>query len=130
MIDCNQGVPTMTIAPLITDQARTDSLFGGQRFIYDALSTSAAAMVYRVGEELAAHFGKVIVKSSDEDFNVEEFANAGLCALRPHPDYHADIDARWYPDQGAINRSFDQAWYRIGWEGAEVEVLRLTFPTF
>src|SRR5215212_639367 len=119
----------MTIAPFLSAQDRTDSLFDGRRFIYDALSTPAAAVVYRVGEELAAHFrAKVIIKSTDDDFDVEEFANAGLCALHPHPDYHADIDARWYPDPGEINRSFDQAWYRIAWEGAEAKVLRLTFP--
>jgi len=119
----------MNSAPFLTAHDRTDSLFDGRRFIYDALSTPTAALVYRVGEELAAHFRNVIVKSSDDDFNVEEFANAGLCALHPHPGYHADIDVRWYPDPGAINRSFDQAWYRIVWEGAEVEVLRLIFPT-
>jgi hypothetical protein len=106
----------MTIAPFLTAPERTDSLFDGGRLIYDALSTPAAAVVYRVGEELAARFrAKVIVKSTDEDFNVEEFANAGLCALHPHPVYHADMDARWYPDPGVINRSYDQAWYRIIW---------------
>src|SRR5829696_1969040 len=121
----------MTIAPLFfAAHDRTDSLFDEGRLIYDALSTPIAAVAYRVGEELAAHFrSKASVKSTDEDFNVEEFAAAGLCALHPHSDYHADIDARWYPDPGEINRSYDQAWYRIVWENAEVEVLRLTFPT-
>jgi hypothetical protein len=120
----------MTIAPFLTAHDRSDSLFDGRRFIYDALSTPVAAIVYRVGEELAAHFcSYVIIKSSDYDFNVEEYAAAGLCALHPHPEYHADIDAHWHPDPGAINRSYDQAWYRIAWEGAEVEVLRLTFPS-
>ena len=70
----------MNSAPFLTAHDRTDSLFDGRRFIYDALSTPTAALVYRVGEELAAHFRNVIVKSSDDDFNVEEFANAGLCA--------------------------------------------------
>lgn len=120
----------MTIAPFLAANDRADSLFDRRRFIYDALSTSAAAAVYRVGEDLAAHFrSQVIIKSSDYDFNVEEYAAAGLCALHPHPEYHADIDARWHPDPGQINRSYDQAWYRIAWEGAEVEVLRLTFPS-
>ncbi len=120
----------MSIAPFLTNHVRTNSLFDGRRFIYDALSTPAAAVVYRVGEELTARLhSKVIVKSSDYDFNVEEFADAGLCALHPHPGYHADIDAHWHPDPGVINRSYDQAWYRIMWEGAEIEVLRLTFPS-
>jgi len=120
----------MKIAPFVNAHEGTDNLFDGRRFIYDALSTPAAALAYRVGEELAAHYpSQVIIKSSDYDFNVEEFAAAGLCALHPHPDYHADIDAHWYPDPGAINRSYDQAWYRIAWEDAEVEVLRLTFPS-
>ena len=118
----------MTTTALLPE--RTDSLFDGGRLIYDALSSPAAALVYRVGEELAAYFrAKAIIKSSDYDFNVEEFAEAGLCALRPHPDYHADIDAHWLPDPGVIDRSYDQAWYRIAWEDAEVEVLRLTFPS-
>jgi hypothetical protein len=120
----------MTLAPFTTAPERADSLFGGGRLIYDALSTPAAALVYRVGEELAARFdSSVVIKSADYDFNVEEYAEAGLCALRPHSDYYADIDTRWYPDPGAIDRSFDQAWYRIDWEGAHVEVLRLKFPS-
>src|SRR5215211_7754927 len=100
----------MTFTPFLTAQERTDSLFDGRRFIYDALSTPAAAVAYRVGEELAARFRKLIVKSTDYDFNVEEFAAAGLCALYPHPGYHADVDAHWHPDPGVINRSYDQAW--------------------
>jgi hypothetical protein len=60
---------------------------------------------------------------------VEEFAAAGLCALRPHAEHFADVDAEWQPDPGLIGRSYDQGWYRIAWEGAEVEVLRLTFPS-
>jgi hypothetical protein len=120
----------MAIASFTTAPDRAGSLFDGGRLIYDALSTPAAALVYRVGEELAAHFqAKAIMKSSDYDFNVEEFADAGLCALRPHSGYHADIDAHWLPDPGAISRSYDQAWYRIAWQDAEVEVLRLTIPS-
>jgi hypothetical protein len=120
----------MSIASLLTAHERTDSLFAGRRFIYDALCTPAAALVYRVGEELAAHFcAKAIVKSSDWDFNVEEYAAASLCALYPHPEHHADIDAQWLPDPGELGRSYDQGWYRVAWEGAELEVLRLTFPS-
>jgi hypothetical protein len=86
--------------------------------------------VYRVGEELAAHYcGKMVMKSSDYDFDVEEFAAAGYCTLRPHAEPRADVDAHWDPIPGKIVRSYDQAWYRIAWEGAEVEVLRLTFPS-
>src|SRR4051812_33113357 len=100
----------MATAPFLAAHERSDSLFEGRRLIYDALSTPAAALVYRVGEELAARFGsKTMVKSSDYDFNVEEFASAGLCALHAHPDYHADIDAHWLPDPGVISRPYDQA---------------------
>ncbi len=120
----------MTIAPFLAAHERTDSLFEGRRLIYDALSTPAAALIYRVGEDLAAHFrAHTIIKSTDYDFNVEAFAEAGLCALHAHPEYYADIDAHWHPDPGLINRSYDQAWYRIAWEGSEVEVLRLTFSS-
>lgn len=119
----------MSIAPLLIERDRTDNLFARQRFIYDALCTPAAAMVYRVGEELAARFcDKVVMKSSDWDFDVEEYAGAGLCALRPHEAFYADLDANWIPDHSLISRSYDQAWYRVGWQGAEVEVVRLTFP--
>jgi hypothetical protein len=118
------------MTPLLSERDRTDNLFERGRFIYDALCTPGAALVYRVGEELAAHScAKVIMKSSDWDFNVEEFAAAGHCALHPLSEHYADVDAEWQPDPGEIARSYDQAWYRIAWEGAEVEVLRLTFPS-
>jgi len=120
----------MSITPLLTAHERNDSLFAGRRFIYDALCTDNTALIYRVGEELADHFRvRAIIKSSDYDFNVEEYADAGLCDLRPHAEYFADVDAQWLPDRGQIDRSYDQGWYRVVWEGAEVEVLRLTFAT-
>jgi hypothetical protein len=120
----------MSIAPLLNARERNDSLFAGQRFIYDALSTDNTALVYRVGEELADHFrAKAVIKSTDWDFNVEEYADAGLCQLRPRAEYFADVDAEWLPDRSEISRSYNQGWYRIAWEGAEVEVLRLTFAT-
>src|SRR5262245_26229474 len=114
---------------LVLGPDHADTLFARQRFLYDALCTPAAAMVYRVGEELAMRFSsKSIVKSSDWDFNVEEFAVAGHCALQPHEAHYADVDARWDPDLGLIARSYDQGWYRVAWQDAHVEVLRLTFP--
>jgi hypothetical protein len=120
----------MSMIPLLTERDRTDSLFARGRLIYDALCTPGAALVYRVGEELAAHYcGKTIMKSSDYDFDVEQFAAAGLCVLRPPAEHHADVDARWHPEPGEIVRSYDQAWYQIAWQGAEVEVLRLSFPS-
>jgi hypothetical protein len=124
-----KGAISMNIESLLAEPTHTDSLFVGRRFIYDALRTPGAAIVYRAGEELAAHFpGKTIMKSSDYDFNVEGFAEAGHCALRPLTEYYADVDSCWDPDPGQIERSYDQGWYSITWQGAEVEVLRLTFP--
>src|SRR5262245_44960680 len=120
----------MSMTPLLSEHDHTDNLFARGRFIYDALCTSGAALIYRVGEELAAHgCAKVLMQSSDWDFNVEEFAAAGHCALHPLAEQYADIDAEWQPDPGAIFRSYNQAWYRIAWQGAEVEVLRLTVPS-
>lgn len=120
----------MSITSLLAARERNDSLFAGQRFIYDALSTDSTALVYRVGEELAEYFrAKAIIKSTDWDFNVEEYANAGLCQLHPRAEHFADVNAEWLPECALILRSYNQGWYRISWEGAEVEVLRLTFAT-
>jgi hypothetical protein len=120
----------MNIESLLTEPNHADNLFARGRFIYDALCTPGAAAVYRAGEELAARLRtKTIIKSSDCDFDVESFAEAGLCALRPLAEHYADVDAGWDPDPSVINRSYDQAWYSITWEGAEVEVLRLGFPS-
>src|SRR5690242_14274971 len=98
----------MSIALALPERSTLDNLFARQRFIYDALCTDGAALVYRVGEELAVRFGeRAMMKSSDYDFNVEEFAAAGLCELRPLAEVFADIDAYWDPDPGAITRSYD-----------------------
>lgn len=120
----------MSMTQLLIAHERSDCLVAGRRFIFDALNTSAPAIAYCVGEELSAHFGaKTIVRSADTDFDVEKFAEAGLCALRPHEAHYADVDTYWNPEAGAIERTYEQAWYRAAWEGAELDVLRLTFPT-
>jgi hypothetical protein len=110
--------------------APAGSLFARQRFIYDALRTPAAALAYRVGEELAARYAdRAIIRSADNDFDAEKFAEAGLCDWRPHPAWHAEIDVAWYPDPEQIVRSQVQGWYQLGWRGHALELIRLSIPT-
>lgn len=102
--------------------------FGRGGFVGAALRTPAAALAYRVGEELAArHPGRAIIRSDDSDFDVELFAEAGLCALRPRPDVHLELNARWDVDQREIVRYHEQGWYQIEWEGAGLELVRLSY---
>lgn len=114
---------------ILTGEAgATDNLFAG-RLIYQALRTPIAAIAYGVSEELAARFGdQSIIESDDWDFNVEGFAEAGLCTLEPHQEYHAQVVANWHPDNESVERELRQAWLRIGWQGQSLQLLRLSWP--
>jgi PAS domain-containing protein len=97
-------------------------------FMEDALLTTANALTYRVGAALATRLaGRALLESDDTDFNVEAFASAGHCALAAAPDSHLELSLRWDVDGETIVRYHEQGWYRVEWQGSELEVLRLSF---
>lgn len=118
----------MSIEQLAASAGRAESHFGPGGAIAEALAITTNALSYRVGEELAARFpDRAIMQSDDPDFDVELFAQAGLCELRAKDGHHLEVNARWDVDDAHILRYLEQGWYVIAWEGAELEVLRLSF---
>lgn len=117
----------MTISQLTT-AGRAARHFGPGGLLTAALRTPVAALAYRVGEELAARYAdRAIIEIDDSDFDVERFAAAGLCDLRPQDGQHMEVSARWDVDDQVIVRYPEQGWYHIVWEGSALEVLRLSF---
>jgi len=119
----------MSIGQQLNGRAQEGGLLAGGRFIYEALSTPAAALAYRVGEELAAYAGeRALLRSSDCNFNVEGFARVGHCELLPHAAHHAEVNTVWYVEPRQSDRVYVQAWHRVAWAGAELELVRLEYP--
>jgi hypothetical protein len=102
----------------------------GRSLINEALGLPVASIAYRVGELLAACYPqRAIIASDDYDFNVEHFAEAGHCVLTLSDTMHAEVHANWVPDQKYIQRTIKQGWLTIEWQGAHIEVLRMSWPS-
>lgn len=118
----------MSTEQLAAPAGRAEGFFGPGGAVAEGLALTPNALAYRVGEELAARFpDRAIMRSDDPDFDVELFAGAGLCELRAKPGHHLELNARWDVDAATILRHEVQGWYTISWEGAALEVLRLSF---
>lgn len=95
-----------------------------------ALGESPAALAYLVDQELAERFPeRALIASEDSDFDVEEFAQAGLCELSYAEIPHALIVAGWRQDTKQITWRLEQGWCRLAWQGQRFELLRLSWPT-
>lgn len=102
----------------------------GQSLISEALGLPAAAIAYRVGELLAKRYPqRAIIASEDYDFNVEHYAEAGHCGMVISTELHAEVQSNWIADQQQIEQTIKQAWLAIEWQGAQFEVLRMSWPS-
>ena len=95
-----------------------------------ALGESPAALAYLVDQELAERFPeRALIVSEDCDFDVEEYAGAGLCELSHADIPHALITAGWRQDTKQITWRLEQGWCKLDWQGQRFELLRLSWPT-
>lgn len=106
------------------------ALFTRGALIHEGLGLTTNAIAYQVGEQLAARFpDRAILGGEEWSFNIESFAAAGLCELRPHPAVFAEITHSWLVEPKQISSAIDQAWLEITWEGQPFEVLQMSWES-
>ncbi len=98
-------------------------------FLNHSLALPVNAIAYAVSEKLAALFPeRAVVEGALVYCDVEKFAAAGLCSLRPKADVHNQFSAAWDEEYG-LWKTGRNAWYDVDWDGRTLEVLVLTWST-
>lgn len=93
-------------------------------FIDEALVEPRAVVAYQVSRRLAALFpDRHLIEGDDYDFDLMEFARAGLCVLRPERTLHGQVATAWDPDRQVVMTHPRQIWYEVDWQGRTLDVL-------
>jgi len=104
------------------------SIEGGlrvERLFDDALRHPAPW--YALGHRLADMFPSLAVAEGESMlFDVQAFARDGQCTLEPRPGVYHQFDTEWIPDYGLV-RHARVAWLEVGWNGAALQVVVLTW---
>lgn len=92
--------------------------------LHHHLTLPEDARSYHAGAELAALYPeKAILESTDSDFNLEEYAQAGHCTLAPGGGMHAQTLINWLPQEQRLARTIRNAWLSVSWRGHALDVL-------
>lgn len=97
--------------------------------IHEALGQPKDRIAYWVSRQLAERFPEhgILELSSGSGFNLQEFANDNRCVATPRTDVRSRILTHWHSSTEGLSRHAEQAWFRITWEGHDLELLRLTW---
>src|SRR5690348_14830574 len=95
-----------------------------ENLINEALQLPASAIGYHVSRCLRAlHPDMALIEGQDGFFNTEEFAAAGLCALKERTSPHSERVTHWWgPEGGRVSRAY-HTWYDVAWQGEHLQVL-------
>ena len=87
------------------------------------------AKAFALGERLAKlHPELQIVETDSHYFKLEPFAGAGKCAFVPRTDFYQQYVADWDADDGVVIRP-KVAWLEVTWDGAPLQVVKLTWES-
>lgn len=105
-----------------------------ETYFIDALQLPSQALSYLVNQQLAAHYpDKAILQTQDCDFNVRNYADAGLCELHLHQQPHPQIGYSWMrgdEGSGSIGRYLENAWQTVTWNDQQFELIVITWNTY
>ncbi|HEV3167069.1 MAG TPA: ATP-binding protein [Isosphaeraceae bacterium] len=93
----------------------------------EALSNPSHAIAYHVSRQLAdAYPGRAILEGAECVFDVERFARAGLCQLRPDLSNHNQFWTTWNPETGVATGA-RHAWFEVEWKGHWLDVILMNW---
>lgn len=96
-----------------------------ETFITDALRLPCAAILYEVSRRIAGmHPGRVL-ETYDYDFDLDDYAKDGHCAVRPLAGVHAAADVDFCGRERPLVERVRNGWLEVDWQGKRLEVLRL-----
>ncbi|MCW2573715.1 MAG: ATPase, central domain protein, partial [Frankiales bacterium] len=98
-------------------------------FLNTALGLSPNAIAYYVSERLTGLFpDQTIMEGATTYFDIEKYAEAGLCRLTPRDGVHSQFETSWDAEYGVWKRGVN-AWFAAEWQGHSFEILFLTWLT-
>jgi len=99
-----------------------------QDLIREALALPVSALPYHLTEGLAGRYPElVVVESSEDAFEVEPFAGAGLCVLRPCPDVCIQRPLGWLGPEDGVGASVGVGAFEVLWDGHTMPAVKLTW---
>ena len=90
------------------------------------LSLPASALAYETALFLKEQGGRAVIETDDSAFEVEQFAAAGLCRVRPKSDVHQQRAYHWSQAHG-VGSSPENVWLEVDWREHSFEILRLAW---
>lgn len=97
-------------------------------FISETLCHPTDYISYSVSEKLAQMFpGRAVVEGESCQFNLGEYARAGLCSLVGEGSVHAQFATSWRGRGRSLERHAENAWFNVLWRGQMLDVLYVTW---
>ncbi|HLM54528.1 MAG TPA: ATP-binding protein [Pyrinomonadaceae bacterium] len=97
-------------------------------FISETLCHPTDYISYSVSEKLARMFpGRAVVEGESCQFNLDEYARAGLCSLVGEGSVHAQYATSWRGRGRSLERRAENAWFNVLWRGRMLDVLYVTW---
>src|SRR5687767_1620406 len=98
-----------------------------EALILGSLQLPAPAIAYAVSRRLAGLFrGRFILEGERGYFDLERYAAAGQCEIRPAPGVHNLVATTW--DEGSLHRDTRQGWFNVRWREQDFGVLLMSWP--
>ena len=97
-------------------------------FITQALELPNDTIAYTVSRRLAALFpNRAIIEGEDSTFDLLEFSEAGKCEIVSDPGVYNQISVEWCNARRAFDRTIENAWLQVLWNGHLMDVVYLTW---
>lgn len=94
--------------------------------ISEVLRQPKDAIMYSLSRALASAFPSHYVLETDHwAFDYEDYAEEGLCTLEPIEGVHSQRDTDPWDKYRQVNLTTYNAWYRVEWEGEELEIVAI-----
>ena len=96
--------------------------------ILETLQSGPAVGPYALGRRLRELYGdRTVLHVSDVQFDVEEFARAGLCSVIQRQEPYGDRLLAWEGAGEALGDSARNAWLSVRWEHATLDVVLINW---
>ena len=97
-------------------------------FVYDALTEPVNALLYQVTRQLTDTYPeRVVFPTTSSDFDLEAYAEAGLCTLQVAPGSLPLFTYSWWQPADGVQRESHQVHWELIWEGQSFEVVQLAW---
>lgn len=98
--------------------------------LLDILRTPVTGITYAALLALRQHSrAAFLLETADSDFDWQNFAHAGLCALSPKPDHAEEAVYSWSQTADKANRTVQNGYFDVQWQGHALELLQVQYES-